>query len=195
MHGFVGHAIQMRSWILLVCFVLTRALDGPPSDSTAFGLDGYLARALFRAGKQSNTQGLSAPSPVVPSPVRSIASKGPYVRETAFTSNTDLFGFAGQMDIMSMRTIKPIELLVPVSFMRCRTSTPGLSTWSSSTALIGNTRFQVGFPLRCLQRLSRPYIATLLCRLAATTGPPEIRPSRSSRTRDRSCQYSYTHGR
>ena len=27
----------------------------------------------------------------------------------------------------------------------------------------GNTRFEVGFPLRCLQRLSRPYIATLLC--------------------------------
>jgi hypothetical protein len=30
----------------------------------------------------------------------------------------------------------------------------------------GNTRFEVGFPLRCFQRLSRPYIATLLCRLA-----------------------------
>ena len=28
----------------------------------------------------------------------------------------------------------------------------------------GNTSFEVGFPLRCLQRLSRPYIATLLCR-------------------------------
>ena len=27
----------------------------------------------------------------------------------------------------------------------------------------GNTRFEVGFPLRCLQRLSIPYIATLLC--------------------------------
>jgi hypothetical protein len=27
----------------------------------------------------------------------------------------------------------------------------------------GNTSFKVGFPLRCLQRLSRPYIATLLC--------------------------------
>ena len=26
----------------------------------------------------------------------------------------------------------------------------------------GNTRFEVGFPLRCFQRLSRPYIATLL---------------------------------
>ncbi len=25
----------------------------------------------------------------------------------------------------------------------------------------GRSRFEVGFPLRCLQRLSRPYIATL----------------------------------
>ena len=28
----------------------------------------------------------------------------------------------------------------------------------------GRTRFEVGFPLRCLQRLSRPNIATLHCR-------------------------------
>ena len=28
----------------------------------------------------------------------------------------------------------------------------------------GRTRFEGGFPLRCLQRLSRPHIATLLCR-------------------------------
>ena len=28
----------------------------------------------------------------------------------------------------------------------------------------GSSRFEVGFPLRCLQRLSRPYIATLLRR-------------------------------
>ena len=27
----------------------------------------------------------------------------------------------------------------------------------------GSTRFEVGFPLRCLQRLSRPYIAMLHC--------------------------------
>jgi len=27
----------------------------------------------------------------------------------------------------------------------------------------GRTRLEVGFPLRCLQRLSRPYIATLHC--------------------------------
>src|SRR5579862_89446 len=28
----------------------------------------------------------------------------------------------------------------------------------------GRTRFEVGFSLRCFQRLSRPYIATLHCR-------------------------------
>ncbi len=27
----------------------------------------------------------------------------------------------------------------------------------------GRTRFEVGFPLRCFQRLSRPHIATLQC--------------------------------
>lgn len=62
-----------------------------------------------------------------------------------------------------MRAIKPIERLVPVSSTRRRAYTPGLSTWSSSTALIGSTRFKGGFPLRCLQRLSRPYIAMLHC--------------------------------
>ena len=62
-----------------------------------------------------------------------------------------------------VRAIKPIERLVPVSSTRHRAYTSGLSTWSSSTALIGSTRFKVGFPLRCLQRLSRPYIATLHC--------------------------------
>src|ERR1700733_12784891 len=38
---------------------------------------------------------------------------------------------------LKMRAIKPIERLVPVSYMRCRTSTPGLSTWSSTTVLKG----------------------------------------------------------
>jgi len=62
-----------------------------------------------------------------------------------------------------MEVIKPVELLVLVSSMHYCTYTPSLSTWSSSTVLIGNTRFEVGFPLRCIQRLSRPYIATLHC--------------------------------
>jgi len=36
-----------------------------------------------------------------------------------------------------VRGIKPIELLGPVSFTCCHASTPGLSTWWSSTALKG----------------------------------------------------------
>lgn len=38
---------------------------------------------------------------------------------------------------LKMRAIKPIERLVPVSYMHCCTSTPGLSTWWSSTVLKG----------------------------------------------------------
>ena len=38
---------------------------------------------------------------------------------------------------LKMRAIKPIERLVPVSYMHYCTSTPGLSTWSSSTVLKG----------------------------------------------------------
>ena len=44
---------------------------------------------------------------------------------------------------------------------------PRLHTWPINVVVFhgsqGNTRFEVGFPLRCLQRLSRPYIATLHC--------------------------------
>ena len=59
--------------------------------------------------------------------------------------------------------IKPIELLVLVSFICYHTSTSNLSTGGSSTTLIGKSSIQVGFPLRCFQRLSCPYIATQRC--------------------------------
>jgi hypothetical protein len=39
-----------------------------------------------------------------------------------------------------------------------------------------------GFPLRCFQRLSFPYLATQRCP-GMTTGSPEVRPFRSSRTK------------
>ena len=65
---------------------------------------------------------------------------------------------------LRVRGIKPIERLVPVSCAACTASTPGLSTWWSTTALMGRTGFEVGFPLRCFQRLSRPHIATRRCR-------------------------------
>ena len=64
--------------------------------------------------------------------------------------------------------IKPHDLLVPVSSMCYHTSTPGLSTSSSSRGLQGPkpgiSKLEVGFPLRCFQRLSDPDVATRLCR-------------------------------
>ena len=63
-----------------------------------------------------------------PAPSRSVRPKADTTRER--WSNHRISRW-----ILGMRTIKPIELLVPVSFKRCRSSTPGLSTWSSSTVL------------------------------------------------------------
>ena len=68
-----------------------------------------------------------------------------------------------------MRVIKPIERLVPVSFTHCCASTPGLSNSSSWRGLLraearGRSHLGVGFPLRCLQRLSRPHVAIRRCR-------------------------------
>ena len=46
-------------------------------------------------------------------------------------------------------------------------ASPRLHIWPIDVVVFhgsqGRTRFEVGFPLRCLQRLSRPYIATLHC--------------------------------
>ncbi len=64
--------------------------------------------------------------------------------------------------VISRRGASSFERLGPVSSTRCRASTSGLSTWWSSTALMARPGFEVGFPLRCLQRLSRPDLATRL---------------------------------
>ena len=56
----------------------------------------------------------------------------------------------------------------------------------------GKSYLEGGFTLRCLQRLSVPYIATQLCSWSAT-GTPEVCPSRSSRTKDSSSQISCAH--
>ena len=50
-----------------------------------------------------------------------------------------------------------------------------------------------GFPLRCLQRLSDPDAATRRCRWS-TTGAPEVRPPRSSRTRGSLPRFSCARG-
>ena len=95
---------------------------------------------------------------------------------------------------LTMRAIKPIERLVLVSYTHCCASTSSLSTWWSSTALKGE------LVSRWVSRLDAfsgyPFRTWLPCCAAgATTGPLEVRPSRSSRTKDRSSQFSYTYGR
>ena len=61
-----------------------------------------------------------------------------------------------------------LDLLVSSSSIRYRTSTDDLSTSSSLRGLTylrsGNSLLWGGFTLRCLQRLSRPHFASLLCR-------------------------------
>ena len=65
--------------------------------------------------------------------------------------------------------IKPHGQLVPVSSRHYCPSTPGLSTsWSWTTLqegcnAPGKSHLEAGFPLRCFQRLSLPYIATRRC--------------------------------
>ena len=59
------------------------------------------------------------------------------------------------------------DLLVSVSYIHYCTSTSDLSTSSSSRGLTrllyGISHLEGGFTLRCLQRLSRPGLATRLC--------------------------------
>src|SRR3546814_147980 len=64
--------------------------------------------------------------------------------------------------------IKPHGQLVLVSCAHYCASTPSLSTsWSRTTLQGGQApgipNLQTSFPLRCLQRLSLPYIATRQC--------------------------------
>ena len=106
--------------------------------------------------------------------------------------------------------VKPHGQLVPVSSRHYCPSTPGLSTWWSATTLQGDqvpgrSHLQARFPLRCFQRLSLPHVATRQCdwrhnrytsyASGETTGALEVRPSRSSRTKDRPSQVSCAHNR
>ena len=60
--------------------------------------------------------------------------------------------------------IKPIRKLVSLSSTRYRASTRDLSTWWSTTSLMGKCHLRMGLALRCFQRLSLPHIATRRCR-------------------------------
>ena len=89
-----------------------------------------------------------------------------------------------------------LGLLVLVSLIHYCTYTSNLSTSSSPRDLthlrFGISYLEGGFTLRCLQRLSSPYLATQLCSRSAT-GSPVVCPFRSSRTKNSSSQISYAH--
>src|SRR5436305_8658262 len=90
--------------------------------------------------------------------------------------------------------VKPDDRLVQVSSTPRSAYTSCLSTWSSSRGLRGDlisggaSRLDAfsGYPFRTWL----PSYAA-----GATTGALEVRPSRSSRTRDKSPQVSYAHTR
>src|ERR1700722_18295935 len=94
---------------------------------------------------------------------------------------------------------KPNGRLVLVSYTHCCASTSSLSTWWSSRAL----HFPFGLGDLILERASRLYAfsgyhnrTSLPSRaLDRTTGTQEVRPSRSSRTKDSPLQISYAHSR
>ena len=65
-----------------------------------------------------------------------------------------------------------------------------LVVFKGSYSCDGISHLEGGFTLRCLQRLSRPDLATLPWSWSPTD-PPAVRPSRSSRTKDSSSQISY----
>ena len=94
--------------------------------------------------------------------------------------------------------VKPNGLLVPVSSTYYYAYTSGLSTWSSTTALL---TFRLGDLI--LGKVSRLYAFSAYpdrsslpsYATGVTTGTQELRPPRSSRTKGRPPQISYAHHR
>ena len=119
-------------------------------------------------------------------------------RFLSFPSGTEMVhfsGFAAQINSMD----KPNGRLVLVSYTHYCASTSSLSTrWSSWTLL-----YPFGLGDLILGRASRLYAfsgyhnrTSLPSRaLGRTTGTQEVRPSRSSRTKDSPPQISYAHSR
>ena len=83
-----------------------------------------------------------------------------------------------------------MPLLVRFGSMYCYTSTLRLSTRSSFWEVIGNSYLGVSFALNMLSALIYSEHSYSAMQQVATTDTLEIRPSRSSRTRDRSPQPS-----
>ena len=101
---------------------------------------------------------ISLPPPLASAPDRPLAH--PQNR----TVKADLIHYLTRTSFQD----QALDRLVSASSIRYRTSTADLSTLSSARGLTcsrsGNLLLQVGFTLRCLQRLSLPHFASQLCR-------------------------------
>ena len=91
---------------------------------------------------------------------------------------------------ISLRPISSIQLSTLLHLHPCPIYL--VVSKGSYPLLRGISHLEGGFTLRCLQRLSLPDLATLPWRWSPT-GPPAVRPSRSSRTKDSSSQISCAH--
>ena len=107
------------------------AFDGRVRD----GIGSWAHRSGHQAGA---AQGLSLRDVRQAVPAACVAAGGSCVVTFVVWRLLVSLAAVGQHRTRIMRAIKPVGRLVPVSSTRCRACTPGLSTWSSSTALKGD---------------------------------------------------------
>ena len=112
-----------------------------------------------------------------------------YLQNCTQTFHPNLLPFPTLTFWSSPRPISSSQLHALQHFHPCPIN---LVVFKGSYSYDGISHLEGGFTLRCLQRLSRPDMATRPWRWSPT-GTPEVSPSRSSRTKDSSSQISYAH--
>ena len=112
-----------------------------------------------------------------------------YLQNCTQTFHPNLLPFPTLTFWSSPRPISSSQLHALRHFHPCPIN---LVVFKGSYSYDGISHLEGGFTLRCLQRLSRPDMATRPWRWSPT-GTPEVSPSRSSRTKDSSSQISYAH--
>ena len=122
----------------------------------------------------------------IPSLILSISL---YLQNCTQTFHPNLLPFPTLTFWSSPRPISSSQLHALQHFHPCPIN---LVVFKGSYSYDGISHLEGGFTLRCLQRLSRPDMATRPWRWSPT-GTPEVSPSRSSRTKDSSSQISYAH--
>ena len=134
----------------------------------------------------SSCQQKKNPTTRIPSLILSISL---YLQNCTQTFHPNLLPFPTLTFWSSPRPISSSQLHALRHFHPCPIN---LVVFKGSYSYDGISHLEGGFTLRCLQRLSRPDMATRPWRWSPT-GTPEVSPSRSSRTKDSSSQISYAH--